>query len=211
MRNTLSFLDKCIVTFDRGVRLWKKVPMPVESNPAEGVSDELHEPEVQKTIQLMRINHAGEMAAQGLYYGHALCCSDESLTRALYQAANEEYAHLSWCQFAIHQLGGRESRLSALWFWGSVAMGATAALYDRNFALGFIVETENQVESHLNEHLKQLPENARASRAIVSQMQADEQAHANWAKNEGGIDMPEPVRKLMHAMAGFMKRLAPYL
>jgi len=156
----------------------------------------------------MRINHAGEVCAQALYLGQAAVTRDEDLHRHLVQAAAEEADHLAWCAQRLDELGSRPSLLNPFWYAGSFAIGAAAGLVGDRVSLGFVVETERQVENHLGDHLERLPEDDARSRAIVRRMQADEARHGAEAKDAGAVELPPPVPSLMTAAAAVMKALA---
>jgi ubiquinone biosynthesis monooxygenase Coq7 len=153
---------------------------------------------------LMRVNHAGEVAAQALYYGQALVARDERTREHLLHAAREEGDHLAWCAERLRQLGSRPSVLNPLWFAGSAAIGAAAGLVGDRVSLGFVAETERQVEAHLEDHLDRLPGGDLQSRAILEQMRADEIRHGQDAIARGGADLPRPVQALMRLVSRVM-------
>lgn len=157
---------------------------------------------------LMRVNHAGEVAAQGLYHGQALVARDPAVRGLLEQAAREESDHLAWCEQRLQELHDRPSRLHPFWYAGSFAIGVVAGLASDRRSLGFVVETERQVERHLDSHLEQLPAEDARSRAILERMRADEQAHGELARRAGGVDLPRPVRKAMQLASRVMTTTA---
>lgn len=159
----------------------------------------------------MRVNHAGEIAAQALYHGQALVARDDATREMLLKAAREETDHLAWCATRLTELTSRPSVLDPLWYAGSFAIGALAGLLGDRVSLGFVVETERQVEGHLDGHLGALPPHDYRSRAIVEQMRADEIMHGAHAKAAGGIDLPSPVRALMGATARVMTTTAHWI
>jgi 3-demethoxyubiquinol 3-hydroxylase len=161
-----------------------------------------------QSIALMRVNHAGEVAAQALYDGQALLSRDASLREKLKVAADEEIDHLAWTRDRIHALGGRTSLLDPLWYAGAFAIGAAAAALGDKASLAFLEATETQVEAHLDSHLSQLPEADVESRAIVVQMKADEASHAQTARALGSPGMPMLAQQLMRASAKVMTTLA---
>lgn len=161
-----------------------------------------------QSAALMRVNHVGEVCAQALYASQALGTRDPALKAQLQDAAREETDHLAWTEQRLHELGGRTSWLNPLWYAGSFAIGLLAARAGDKTSLGFVVETERQVEQHLHSHLDRLPAGDEASRAIVRQMRDDEAAHAEAAQAAGGIELPLPVRSLMRLSAKFMTLMA---
>ncbi len=153
---------------------------------------------------LMRVNHAGEVAAQGLYHGQALTARSEETRAAMRRAAAEEGDHLAWCHDRLVELDSHTSFLNPIWYAGSVAIGAAAGLLGDRLSLGFMAETERQVEGHLAGHLEELPEDDVRSRAIIEQMQADEVCHGQSALAAGGAALPAPVPQLMRLIARIM-------
>jgi 3-demethoxyubiquinol 3-hydroxylase len=170
-------------------------------------------PEAQrrKAAEMMRVNHAGEMAAQGLYHGQALVARDPAIRALLEQAGREETDHLAWCEQRLRELKDRPSRLDPLWYAGSFAIGVAAGLASDRVSLGFVAETERQVEAHLDSHLAALPTEDQRSREIIEQMRTDEKAHGELAERAGGSPLPEPVRQLMRATARVMTRTARWI
>lgn len=154
---------------------------------------------------LMRVNHAGEVAAQALYHGQAFVARREQTRAQLMAAAREEQDHLRWCEERLRELGDHPSRLQPLWYAGSFAIGAAAGLAGDRWSLGFIDETERQVSEHLGEHLAQLPPEDAKSRAILERMRADEERHGRDAREAGGRALPAPVKTLMRQVARVMK------
>jgi len=157
---------------------------------------------------LMRINHTGEVCAQALYLGQAALARNAGTRNHLLHAADEETDHLAWCATRLKELDSRPSLLSPLWYAGSYAIGAAAALAGDPLSLGFVVETERQVEAHLQDHLEKLPAADERSRAVLTQMQTDEVRHAQEAEERGGIELPFPLPKLMHLSSMVMKAIA---
>ena len=157
-----------------------------------------------ESAALMRVNHAGEMAAQALYHAQALFARDPEIREFMLHAAREEADHLAWCETRIKELGGRPSVLNPLWYAGSFGIGALAALLGDRASLGFVAETERQVEGHLKSHLEQLPAEDLRSRAIVEAMCHDEVGHGQQAQNAGAATLPSPVRELMRRTARIM-------
>jgi ubiquinone biosynthesis monooxygenase Coq7 len=159
----------------------------------------------------MRVNHAGEIAAQGLYYGQALVARDPQIRALLENAGREETDHLAWCEQRLNELHDRPSRLDPLWYAGSFAIGVAAGLASDRVSLGFVAETERQVEQHLDTHLESLPSEDARSRAILLQMRADEQAHGQLAVRAGGASLPVHVQKMMQVTARVMTTTARWI
>ena len=157
---------------------------------------------------LMRVNHVGEVCAQALYTAQALATRDPLLRRHLEQAAREETDHLAWTQGRLEELGSRPSLLNPLWYAGAFGLGLVAGRFGDPVSLGFVVETERQVEAHLQDHLARLPERDLRSRAIVEQMKADEMRHANTAVRYGARELPAPVKLAMKLSSKLMTRLS---
>lgn len=171
----------------------------------------LSEIEKRESAALMRVNHAGEIAAQALYHGQALVARSAATRQLLLKAADEETDHLAWCETRLKELESRPSLLNPLWYAGSFAIGAAAALLGDRTSLGFVVETERQVEGHLDEHLMRLPPDDARSRAILQTMRTDEIAHGLSAKAAGGVELPSPVRFLMRNTARLMTSAAYWI
>ena len=179
---------------------------------ANGAAPELTDAEKALSGALMRVNHVGEVCAQALYTGQALASKDPALKAKLDAACREETDHLAWTLERLDQLNSRPSLLNPLWYAGSFAIGyAAGKLGGDAMSLGFVVETENQVEVHLASHMTHLPANDLASKAIVAQMKADEAAHARMAQKAGASDLPEPVKRLMGTAAKVMTQVAHHI
>ena len=206
----LDALDRLIVGFDRVLRGATRVGgEPGQASPAGGIADgPLDERELRHSAGLMRVNHAGEVAAQALYQGQSLTARDPATRAAMQTAAREENDHLVWCRQRLEELGSGPSRLDPLWYTGSLAIGVAAGLAGDRWSLGFVVETERQVVEHLDGHLGRLPDGDRRSRAVLERMQADERRHATRARAAGGAELPSPVRRAMRAAAKVMTRTA---
>jgi ubiquinone biosynthesis monooxygenase Coq7 len=172
---------------------------------------ELTSAEKRHAAGLMRVNHAGEVAAQGLYRGQAALSRSGSTREFMERAAAEEGDHLAWCENRLTELDSRPSLLNPLWYVGSFAMGAAAATLGDKLSLGFVTETERQVEGHLASHLDRLPANDRRSRQIVEQMKSDEAAHAQAARSAGATELPAPLPTLMRYAARLMTSSAYWL
>jgi len=207
----LSPLDRLLELAETGLRASFARPAstrPTPGTPAPAPADDSRRRHV---AGLMRVNHAGEIAAQGLYHGQALTARNPATRDALRRAAAEEGDHLAWCRDRLDELGSRPSLLNPLWYAGSVAIGALAGLCGDRASLGFMAETESQVEGHLAEHLERLPGDDLRSRAIIEQMQADEVNHGRAAIAAGGAPLPEPVPRVMRMTARVMTRTAYWI
>jgi ubiquinone biosynthesis monooxygenase Coq7 len=203
-------INALILATDSALRtLWAE-PRASRPNPASSVSEiQLNEAERRQAGALMRINHVGEVCAQALYTGQALACRDPGLRAQLAEASREETDHLAWTQQRLNDLNDRPSLLNPLWYAGAFAIGfAAGKIGGDKVSLGFVVETERQVEAHLQSHMDLLPAADTASRAIVSQMKADEIAHAQMAMHAGAVELPAPVKSLMQAAAKVMTTVA---
>ena len=205
-------MDKFIVGLDKLLRLGTGVSVSSRSNPANSFQEsELSEQERRHSAGLMRINHVGEICAQALYDSQAQFAKNEVVREQLRQSAKEEEDHLAWTAERLSELGSRPSLLNPLWYAGSYAIGAVAARLGDAQSLGFVVETERQVESHLAGHLEKLPPQDTKSRAIVQKMHADEISHGQKAQAMGATEVPFPAKMLMRAMAKVMTTTAYYL
>lgn len=204
-----SAIDRLLIRLQAATSAVTPPAEATRPNPASGVGDiELTAAERRHAAGLMRVNHAGEVAAQALYQGHALAARNGDVREHMLRAAAEERSHLAWCEERLTELGERPSRLDPLWYAGSFAIGAAAALAGDRWALGFVEETEKQVAEHLTGHLDRLPEVDERSRAIVAAMRDDEERHGREAVEAGARPLPEPVRGLMRAVARVMTRSA---
>jgi ubiquinone biosynthesis monooxygenase Coq7 len=169
-------------------------------NQTQGIQDK----DQAEVARLMRVNHAGEIAAQALYRGQALVARNPELRANLLEAADEEHDHLAWCQQRATELGGDISKLAPLWYAGSFAIGVLAGLASDNVSLGFVAETEKQVSEHLQDHLQRLPPEDSDSRAILEQMREDEVRHGEGALEKGGLELPEIAKNAMRLTAKIM-------
>lgn len=206
----LSQLDKLLIGANNALRtVAAPAGRPHRENPAEKIADvELDAAQRAHAAGLMRVNHAGEVAAQALYQGHASVARDKTIEEQMKHAADEEFDHLAWCEQRIHELGYEPSRLSPLWYAGAFAIGAASGVLGDKWSLGFIAETEKQVCSHLDSHLDRLPDEDVRSRAIVTQMRNEEEEHGENAIAAGAADLPRPVVRLMQATAKVMTKTA---
>ncbi|MHB1402653.1 MAG: 2-polyprenyl-3-methyl-6-methoxy-1,4-benzoquinone monooxygenase [Thiobacillus sp.] len=204
----MNRLDQLITTFDLGLRTVFATPHAGRPYPGTGPEADMSETERQQAAALMRVNHVGEVCAQALYAGQALTTKNASVRAELEQAAKEETDHLAWCAQRIKELGGHTSLLNPLWFGGAFGMGVVAGLLGDKWNLGFLAETERQVEAHLDGHLKKLPQADARSRAVVEQMKIDEAQHAQTAVAHGGAPLPLPVKMAMRFAADVMRQTA---
>jgi ubiquinone biosynthesis monooxygenase Coq7 len=205
---TPSAADRWVAHLDRTVRAWAAVPQAQRARPAAAPTRPLTSEERRLSVALMRVNHVGEVCAQALYAAQALTTRDPALRTELTRAAQEEEDHLAWTAARLAELDGRPSWLNPLWWGGAFGLGLTAGLAGDAWSLGFVVETERQVEAHLAEHLTRLPEADAPSRAIVQQMEQDEAAHAAWAEARGARALPPPIPTLMRCAAKVMTTTA---
>lgn len=207
-KRQFNFVDRYLINFDQMVRtLLLKNPISTRPNPAHDcLENKLTEQERRYAAGLMRVNHTGEVCAQALYQGQALTARDPAIQVKLTQAAQEENDHLAWCAQRLSQLSSHTSFLNPLWYMGSLSIGITAGLIGDKINLGFLVETERQVEQHLTEHLDKLPPNDVRSRKIVEQMRTDEAQHAQTATHAGAAELPAPVRLVMRGMSKLMTK-----
>jgi len=204
--------DRLISLLDQGLRVvfapaaagrqtGRPTPRPAGANlPAVVLTPD----QTRHAAGLMRVNHAGEVAAQALYYGQALVARDTATREHLLFAAREEGDHLTWCAERLEQLNSRPSLLSPFWFAGAATIGTVAAIVGDRVSLGFVAETEKQVEAHLNDHLERLPDGDADSRAILEQMRVDEIRHGQDALDRGGAELPRPIQALMRLVSRVM-------
>ena len=208
----LTSFDRWMVAAQRGLEV-ALAPDPKGARPSPKPADDAMGAPLEGVARAhaagrMRVNHAGEVAAQARYHGQASVTRDPSLRKHLLEAAVEEQDHLAWCAERLRELDSRPSRLGPLWYAGSYAIGAMAGRVGDRVSLGFVSETERQVEEHLHSHMDRLPAEDARSRAIVAQMSADEAAHGAAARAAGGIELPGPVRLAMRGVAKLMTSLA---
>ena len=205
-------IDAFLGAADSALRTLFATPRALRACPTvPGDATVLSPAEKRDAAALMRVNHVGEVCAQALYSAQALTTSDPALKTQFEQAAREETDHLAWTQTRLDELGARPSLLNPLWYAGAFGLGLLAGRLGDRVSLGFLVETERQVEAHLQSHLERLPAADHASRAIVAQMKEDEAAHAALAVQAGGVDLPAPVRALMKAASRVMTTTAHYI
>ncbi len=204
----MNSTDQLIARVDNALRTLTGAVRASRPNPAGTAPDGLAPEDRASAGALMRVNHVGEVCAQALYQAQALTARTPELRQHMDQAASEEGDHLAWTQERLAEVGGRVSLLNPLWYAGAFGIGLLAGRMGDRISLGFVVETERQVEQHLAEHLKRLPAGDTRSRAIVQAMQDDERRHADEALAAGGGELPAPVRWLMRGAAKVMTTTA---
>ena len=208
----MSLLDPVIGQVDRALRTVFAKALTTRAMPGSTLPEsDLTPDERCHAAALMRVNHVGEVCAQALYAGQAFGAADEAVRQALECAAHEETEHLNWTETRGAELGGRKSLLNPLWYAGAWAIGAVAGRLGDKVSLSFLMETERQVEAHLNGHLVRLPAADQRSRAIVEQMKTDEVSHARLAESLGATPLPLPVKSAMKLTAKAMTATAYWL
>lgn len=203
---TFSFIDRILIELEHNLRTCHVKPArgarpyPAEILPFPDLTDT----ENRHVSGLMRVNNAGEVAAQGLYRGQAFSASQPAIKKNMLQAAIEENEHLDWCQTRLSELGAQRSMLDPVWYWGSFSLGLSAGLAGDKWSLGFVEETEKQVTRHLQQHLQQLPEQDTRTREILSLMKQDEMRHARQAHLAGAAKLPEFIKQAMTLVSKIM-------
>lgn len=207
-----DLLDRLIIGIDQLLGRAGRAPVAGRPYPAEGLREvALPDADRRHAEGLMRVDHAGEIAAQALYHAQGLVARNDRVRAAMQRAAAEEIDHLAWCERRLSELGGRTSLLGPFWYAGSFAIGAAAAVLGDRWNLGFVAETERQVVRHLEGHLLYLPTEDRKSRAVIAQMREDESRHATAAVEAGGAELPGPVRELMRLCSRVMTGTAYWI
>ncbi len=204
-----SPIDQFLLHVDRGLRtMFVKSSIKSEPSPANAVQPEIELSNAEKKLsaRLMRVNHAGEMAAQGLYHGHELTTRDENIKQQMHLSALEEQAHLDWCKKRLVELNESTSVLDPVWYLGSYAIGAATGMLGDKWGLGFVSETEKQVVQHLDKHLSRLPEHDLKSRKVLLKMREDEARHDKSAEAAGAHALPKPAKALMNAVSKVMTK-----
>ncbi len=203
-------VDQWIIEVDQVLRTLTGVHSARRSTPQSQIvgDEQLSQDEIKHAAGLMRVNHVGEICAQALYQAQRLTSTTVPLKEKLYQAAKEEEDHLRWCAQRLEELGSRPSLLNPIWYAGSFAMGLVAGLAGDEWSLGFVAETEKQVEEHLQHHLSTLPLADDASRAIVEQMRQEEMAHGQMARDFGAKELPPLIQSTMRRVSGLMTKIA---
>jgi len=210
MNRELSVIDRLLAGADDALRtIAAPAGHTARDNPAGLIREsELTERQKSHAAGLMRVNHAGEVAAQALYKGHATVARDSDIEAQMQQAAAEEFDHLAWCEQRLQELGEEPSKLSPVWYSGAYAIGALSGILGDKWSLGFIAETERQVIEHLDSHLDGLPVEDARSRAIIEQMRDEEAEHGQKAIEAGAAELPGPVKRLMRLTAKVMTSTA---
>ena len=208
-----GIIDQLIIRFDQQLTRHRAAAKAAgRDSPADTVTDiTLNSAERDHVEGLMRVNHAGEVAAQALYQGQALISRDPVVRQSMRRSADEEIDHLDWCKKRLDELGGHTSYLNPVWYLGSFSIGTLAGLAGDKWSLGFVAETERQVVEHLQGHLQRLPEKDRKSRAILQQMMEDEARHGTVAMTIGGIELPAVVKSGMRLCSKVMTRTAYWI
>ncbi|OGT23633.1 MAG: 2-octaprenyl-3-methyl-6-methoxy-1,4-benzoquinol hydroxylase [Gammaproteobacteria bacterium RIFCSPHIGHO2_12_38_15] len=207
-----NFFDKCILFFEQAQRTVKQDVLACRISPAKERKElVLTAQERRLSANLLRVDHAGEVCAQALYLGHALAAKNKKIKNHFISAAQEETDHLVWCALRLKELNDHRSYLNPVWYTGSFAMGFLSGLGGEKWNLGFVAETEMQVEAHLKAHLRLLPEKDEKTKAILLQMKEDEMAHAQRAIEAGGEDLPVFIKKTMKVFSKIMTTLAFYV
>jgi ubiquinone biosynthesis monooxygenase Coq7 len=203
-----SPIDNFLIAADEALRTLAGVATPARKAPGEPMEKRLDDADRRTAAALMRVNHAGEICAQALYSGQALVARDERVRAALQAAGAEERDHLAWCRERLDELGDRPSYLGPFWYAGSFALGVVSGMAGDRWSLGFLAETEAQVERHLDGHIERLPDADTRSRAILEQMREDENRHGQTGRALGGAELPLPVKMAMRAFSRVMTRTA---
>lgn len=208
-----SLIDCTIAHIDHGLRTLFGKPLTTKRpSPGKEISEtELSLAERRQVLALMRVNHSGEVAAQGLYQGQALTCRDPLINSTLEQSAQEENDHLVWCKDRLQELGGQTSFLNPIWYLGSLCIGMLAGMAGDTWSLGFVEETEHQVTLHLSSHEQRLPAHDQKTASILAQMKIDEANHADKARYAGAYELPTGVKYLMQLTAKIMTSTAYYI
>jgi len=208
----MSRVDRLLTCADNALRTLSGSYAASRGGPGTGTAqEELQPAERRLSGALMRVNHVGEICAQALYNAQTLATADARLQQQFEAAAREEFDHLAWTKARLRELGDRPSLLNPLWYAGAFGIGLLAGSLGQGVSLGFVAETEHQVEQHLQSHLARLPANDHASRAIVQQMMEDEARHASDALQAGGVELPAPVKLAMRLAAKVMTGTAHHV
>ena len=206
--------DHFLSQIDKGLRtLLVKPDAKSFASPADKVDSqiELSEKDAKLSARLMRVNHAGEISAQGLYHGHMVVAKDESIKQKFDQSAQEEEDHLNWCKKRLDELQDRPSVFAPVWYFGSYAIGAAVGTIGDKWSLGFVSETEKQVVKHIDRHLARISEDDIKSREVLLQMREDEEMHDKKAQEAGAYELPQPAKKLMSAVSKIMTKTSYWI
>lgn len=206
--------DQFISQIDKGLRtLLVKPNSKTIVSPADKINSKsnLSENDTKLSARLMRVNHAGEIAAQGLYQGHMVMAKDEGIKQKFNQSAQEEEAHLSWCEKRLDELQDQPSVFAPVWYLGSYAMGAAVGAFGDKWSLGFISETEKQVVNHLDKHISRLPKDDIKSREVLLKMREDEVMHDKNAQAAGAYELPQPAKMIMSAVSKIMTKTSYWI
>jgi len=206
----MALIDRFIIEFDTALRSVVGGASAQRPTPGSesGANSALDSEQRKHAAGLMRVNHVGEVCAQALYQSQKLVARNSGIQDMLERSGQEEMDHLAWCETRLKELGSHTSYLNPFWYAGSFLIGMAAGLAGDQWSLGFVAETEKQVENHLESHLKKLPEDDHRSRAIVDQMRIDEIEHGQAALHAGGVALPEPIQKIMQAISQAMTTTA---
>jgi ubiquinone biosynthesis monooxygenase Coq7 len=203
-----SAIDHLLIAADEALRTLAAVQPASRPSPGDRDAPELPESDRKLSAALMRVNHSGEICAQALYSGQALVARDARVRQVLQHAGSEERDHLGWCRQRLDALHSRPSLLDPLWYAGSFAMGVASGLAGDRWSLGFLAETEAQVERHLTGHLERLPAADESSRAVLEQMREDERRHGAAGREMGAAELPFPLKMAMRAVSKVMTHTA---
>ena len=206
--------DHLLSQIDKGLRtLFVKPKLKTAHSPADTINTDasLNKENQKQSARLMRVNHAGEIAAQGLYHGHSVVTKDKEIRQKFTQSANEEQAHLEWCEKRLGELQDRPSVFTPVWYLGSFAMGAAVGAFGDKWSLGFVSETEKQVVKHLDKHLERLPEDDFKSREILLKMREDEMMHDKKAQAAGAYELPQAAKTLMTLVSKIMTKTSYWI
>jgi len=207
----MHLIDKVISNVDIALRtvLIKNQRITNRANPAADIPEcDLSAQEKTHVAGLMRVNHAGEVAAQALYLGQGITANLDSVKEQMKDAANEENDHLAWCESRLNELDSRTSYLDPLWFTGSLTIGMIAGILGDQYSLGFVAETEKQVSEHLQKHINKLPKQDLKTKVILDQMYKDELQHQELAMASGAMELPQPIKSLMGFVSKVMTKSA---
>jgi 3-demethoxyubiquinol 3-hydroxylase len=204
----ITALDRLLIVADNALRTVSGSNHASRPSPGERDTGSMDDTERRHVAGLMRVDHAGEVCAQALYAGQSLLARDESVRATLEHAGAEERDHLAWCAERLRELDSHPSLLSPFWYTGAFALGVASGIAGDRWSMGFLVETERQVEKHIDGHIDQLPAQDKRSRAILEQMREDEIGHAETGRSMGAAELPAPIRGAMRLMAKVMTNTA---